>query len=95
MEILDVNDQGANTNPIDIIGMRKLAVYAKPDVVGSIKSVMLRLQISHDGSEWFNYIDFHPVRYQVFDVVGHSARLRVSEVAGQTAELELNFVTGI
>lgn len=94
METLDVNDQGAKTNHIDIIGMRKLAVYAKPDVVGSVKSVMLTFQISHDGLEWFNYIDFSPIRYQVFDVVGHSARLKVSEVAGQTAELELNFVTG-
>lgn len=94
METLDVNDQGAKTTHVDISGMSRLAVYAKPDVVGTIRPVMLLLQLSPDGSTWFNYIEFNPKRYQSFDVLGLEARLKVSEVAGQTAELEIHFMTG-
>lgn len=93
-EMLDANDQGAKTSHIVISGNSRLAVFAKPDVVGTVKAVMLTLQISPDGSTWFNYMDFNPKRYQVFDVLGQEARLKVSEVAGEPAQLEIFFVTG-
>lgn len=92
-ETLDVNQQNAQTSEIDVAGSSRLAVFAKP-LSGVIKRVMLNIQISPDGVGWYNYTEFNPARYQVFDVLGHSVRLRVTETASQPAEIELFFVTG-